>query len=57
VGGQPVRSRESAEWCLRAVGTCERQKTGRVRLEEIGAMKQAYEHARREYRKRLAEAR
>ncbi len=57
VGGKPVRaSRASADWCLRAVDQCYRQKLPRVRLEDRGEMERAYEHARAAYRQRLAES-
>jgi hypothetical protein len=57
VDGKPVRaSRKSAEWCLQAVDKCYGQKVHRVRLEERGEMERAYEHARREYRRLLAES-
>jgi hypothetical protein len=57
VGGRPVRDRRSAEWLLKAVDTCREQKVGRVRLEERGDFERAYNHARAEYRRLLAEAR
>jgi hypothetical protein len=56
VGGQPVRSKASAEWCLRAVETCWNQKLTRTRLNEQGEMKRAYDHARAEYQRLLAES-
>ncbi len=56
VGDQPIRSRESAEWALKAVEQCWSQKVNRVRLSEQGEMKRAYDHARAEYRRLLAEA-
>ena len=56
VGDQPIRSRKSAEWAIKAVEQCWTQKVNRVRLTEQGEMKRAYDHARAEYRKLLAEA-
>lgn len=56
VGGQPVRVRESLEWCLKSVDQCERQKMPLIRLEERGAAKRAYDHARAEYQRRLQES-
>lgn len=56
VAGKPVRaSRRSVEWCLEAVERCYKQKLGRIRLEERGAMEEAYAHARREYQRLLSE--
>jgi len=55
VSGKPVRVKSSLEWCLKSVDQCERQKMPLIRLEEKGAAKNAYDHARAEYRKRLAE--
>jgi hypothetical protein len=57
VGGKPVRERKSIEWALEAVDRCYNQKIGRVRLEEQGEMTRAYEHAKSEYKARLAESR
>jgi len=57
VGGKPVRERKSIEWALTAVDRCFNQKINRVRLPEQGEMTRAYDHARAEYRVRLAEAR
>ncbi len=56
VGGKPIRaSKESIEWCLRAVDQCYRMKLPRVRLEEQAEMKAYYESARQAYRRRLSE--
>ncbi|MEZ5354452.1 MAG: CehA/McbA family metallohydrolase [Bryobacteraceae bacterium] len=57
VAGQPVRSKASAEWCLKAVEVCWNQKLNRVRLTEQGEMKRAYDHARSEYKRLLADSR
>jgi hypothetical protein len=57
VDGKPVRaSRRSAKWLREAVDVCFRQKVGRVRIEEQGEMKQAYDHARRTYDRLIAES-
>lgn len=53
-GGKPIRSKESAEWCLKAVDQCWSQKARAIRVEEKGAAQQAYEYARQAYRERLA---
>ncbi|MGH9630218.1 MAG: CehA/McbA family metallohydrolase, partial [Bryobacteraceae bacterium] len=57
VADKPVRaSRKSAEWCLRAVDQCWKQKSGLIRPEERAEALQAYEHARKAYRQRLEES-
>jgi len=56
VGGKPVRSRRSAEWCMAAVDKCYQQKIGRIRLAEKGDMKSAYDHAKAEYQRLMTEA-
>jgi hypothetical protein len=53
VGGKPIRSRESAEWCLRAVDQCWSQKAPRIRLQERGEAQRMYEAARQAYRDRM----
>ncbi len=56
VDGQPVRaSRQSAEWCLRAVDQCWSQKAPKIAAKERAAAEAAYEHARQTYRRILAE--
>jgi hypothetical protein len=56
VGGKPVRaSRRSAEWCLAAVSQCWTQKAPRIRVEELGAARKAYDRAREVYTKLAAE--
>ncbi len=56
VDGQPVRgSRASADWCLRAVDQCWRQKAPQISARERPAAERAYEHARQTYRRILAE--
>ena len=57
VGGRPVRaSRRSAEWCLKAVDQCWSQKAAQISESERGAAREAYEQARREYRRIIAES-
>ncbi len=57
VGNKPVRaSRESIEWCLRAVDQCWNQKSRRIRPAERAAAVKDYEFARQAYRQRLQEA-
>ena len=53
VGKQPVRERQSIEWCLRAVDQCRNSKLGRIRPSEVAEFNQAYDFAKEEYRKRL----
>ena len=58
VDGQPIRaSRQSAEWCLRAVDQCWSQKAPKIAEREKAAAEAAYEHARQVYRRILAETR
>ena len=57
VGGRPVRaSRRSAEWCLKAVDQCWSQKGPKISARERQEAERAYEHARRTYRRILAES-
>jgi hypothetical protein len=57
VDGKPIRaSRRSAEWCLAGVDQCWSQKAGAIRPAEREAAREAYDHARRVYRQRLAES-
>jgi hypothetical protein len=57
VADEPVRaSRRSARWCLAAVDQCWSQKAPRIREAERGAAREAYDHARAVYRRRLAES-
>ena len=56
VGGRPVRaSRRSAEWCLKGVDRCWSQKERFIAAAELEQAKADYEHARRTYRRLLAE--
>ncbi len=44
--GEPIRaSRRSAEWCRKAVDVCWNAKRNRIREEECGDAKQAYDEA------------
>jgi hypothetical protein len=57
VGGAPVRaSRASAEWCLKAVDQCWRQKAPKIADRERPDAEKAYEHARQVYRRILSES-
>ena len=56
VEGKPIRaSKRSAEWCLKSVEQCWKQKRPRIRAKERPEAEAAYDHARKEYRKILAE--
>ena len=55
--GKPIRaSRRSAQWCLDAVDQCWNRKRTRIAPSEIAEAQNAYEHARRVYRRILAES-
>ncbi len=57
VDGEPVRtSKRSAQWCLDSVDQCWSQKERFIAKAELADAKAAYAHARKEYRKRLAES-
>ena len=57
VDDKPVRaSKSSAEWCLKAVDVCWKQKERNYRPGEKEAAAKAYEFAREAYRKILAES-
>jgi hypothetical protein len=57
VDGKPIRaSRKSAEWCLKSVDQCWKQKVKAIREPEKKEAEAAYEHARKEYRKILQES-
>jgi len=57
VGDKPIRaSKRSAEWCLKGVDQCWKQKERAIRDSEKPAARAAYEAAREAYRKALAEA-
>jgi len=63
VGEKPIRvSKRSAEWCLKAIDKCWLEKTQpknrfaqKIREAEQPAAKEAYDKAREEYKKILAE--
>ena len=56
VDNQPIRaSRASAEWCLRCVEQCWREKQTTYALDEQQDAREAYEHARKVYESILAE--
>jgi hypothetical protein len=57
VDGKPIRaSRRSAEWALAGVNQCWTQKAPRIKPEELEAARQAYDHAREVYRRRIEES-
>ncbi len=52
VGGKPIRaSRQSAEWCLKALDRCWEQKAPHIREQERAEARRAYDQAREAYRK------
>ena len=56
VDGKPIRaSKRSAEWCLKGVDQCWSQKERHIAKEEMKDAIEAYEHARKVYRKILSE--
>jgi hypothetical protein len=58
VGGRPIRAdARSAEWCLRGVDQCWSQKRRFIAPAELADAEAVYEHARRAYRRILAESR
>jgi len=57
VDDRPVRaSRQSAEWCLKAVDQCWSQKARRISERERPDAEKAYEHARQVYRRIISES-
>jgi hypothetical protein len=57
VDDKPIRaSKRSAEWCLKALDKCWEQKKRNIRDKERGDAEAAYDKARQEYRKILAES-
>ena len=57
VDDRPVRaSRQSAEWCLKAVDQCWSQKARRISERERLEAEKAYEHARQVYRRIISES-
>ncbi len=56
VDGKPIRaSKRSAEWCLKAIDQCWKQKSPAIRAKERPEAEKAYDKARAEYRKILEE--
>jgi hypothetical protein len=52
VGDKPIRaSKRSADWCLRAIDNCWKEKSKLIRENERAAAKEAYDVARRQYEK------
>lgn len=57
VAGKPIRaSRQSADWCLRAVDQCWSQKVAKISKDELPQAQAAYDQAREVYRKLVAES-
>ena len=57
VDGKEVRtSKRSAQWCLDSVDQCWSQKERFIARVELADTRAAHAHARKEYRKRLAES-
>jgi hypothetical protein len=57
VDEKPIRaSKQSAEWCLRAVDVCWNEKVKQIRESEKGAAKQAFDLAREAYRRIVSES-
>jgi hypothetical protein len=57
VGGRPIRaSKRSVEWCLAGVDQCWAQKAPRIRARERDAALRAFEFARTQYNRLLAES-
>lgn len=57
VGGKPIRPlRRSAEWCLRSVDQCWKQKSPLISARELPAARAAYDHARTVYTELLKES-
>ena len=56
IDGKPVRERKSIEWCLQGVDVCWSQKKRFYKDSEMDDALAAYDHARKVYRARLAEA-
>ncbi|HYE30158.1 MAG TPA: CehA/McbA family metallohydrolase [Methylomirabilota bacterium] len=57
VDGKPIRaSKRSAEWCLKSVDQCWSQKERQIKQDELDDARAAYDHARREYQRLLAES-
>jgi hypothetical protein len=57
IGDRPIREKESAEWCRRAVDQCWKMKEPNIRQAEKAKAREAYDKARSVYEKALREAR
>ncbi|HWN96983.1 MAG TPA: CehA/McbA family metallohydrolase [Methylomirabilota bacterium] len=56
VNDKPIRDRKSIEWCLKGVDQCWSQKKRTYQESEMEEAVAAYDHARKVYQARLAEA-
>jgi hypothetical protein len=56
VNEKPIREKKSLEWCLKGVDQCWSQKEALIDAKEHGDAVAAYDHARKTYTERLAEA-
>jgi hypothetical protein len=57
VGGKPIRaSKKSADWCLKAIDVCWKEKSKAIRKPELADAEAAYDQARKAYRQILAES-
>ncbi|MFT4639148.1 MAG: hypothetical protein ACI8T1_002472 [Verrucomicrobiales bacterium] len=56
IAEKPVRSKKSLEWCLKSVDQLWSQKERFIAPKEMQEALDAYEHARKTYRQRIAEA-
>ena len=56
VDGKPIRERRSLEWCLKGVDQCWSQKKQFYKAAEMDDAIAAYDHARKTYQARMAEA-
>lgn len=50
VGGEPIKEKRSAEWCLQALEQCWKMKEPNIKREEKAEAKQAYNNAREIYK-------
>lgn len=56
INGTPVREKKSAEWCIKALEQCWKQKEPNIRPEEKAAAKTAYDQARSIYQQMAADS-
>lgn len=56
VDNKPIRSKRSAEWCLKSVDQCWSQKERFIKAAELDIAREAYAHARQAYQRLLSEA-